>query len=126
MDEANSQGLLKFVLGFFARRRPERSAQPASLRSRTREAWLRTDAYLQHEADGFGEIDSESRAETLRTFEDYVQYDFARESDSVSVLDKRQARVFQPLTSCLLTQSSGADLRTRWAVSEASGDAQHE
>ncbi|KAL4904778.1 hypothetical protein BDW74DRAFT_185369 [Aspergillus multicolor] len=81
MNEDDSQGLLKSVLGFFARKRPERSAQPASLRSRTREAWLRTDAYLQHDADGFEEIDPERLAKTLRTLEDYVQYDSDRESD---------------------------------------------
>ncbi|KAF5861265.1 hypothetical protein ETB97_000457 [Aspergillus alliaceus] len=82
MDGDDSQGLLKSVLGFFARKRPERSAQPASLRSRTREAWLRTDAYLQHDADGFGEIDPGRVAKALRTLENYVQYDSDRESDS--------------------------------------------
>jgi hypothetical protein len=125
MDEDDSQGLLKSMLGFFARKRPERSAQPASLRSRTREAWLRTDAYLQHDADGFGEIDPERLAKTLRALEDYVQYDSDRESDSVSALDIQQAPVFQPQTSCLLTQSYEAELTTRCALSEASDGAQH-
>lgn len=72
MDEHDSPGLLKTVLGFFARKRPERSAQPASLRSRTRDAWLRTDAYLQLDTDGFGEIDPEPLARTLRALEDYL------------------------------------------------------
>jgi hypothetical protein len=93
MDEDDSQGLLKSVLRFFARKRPERSAHPGSLRSRTREAWLRTDAYLQHDADELGEIDPERLAKTLRTIEDYVQFDSDRESDSVSTLEIRQAPV---------------------------------
>lgn len=96
MDGDDSQGLLKSVLGFFARKRPERLAQPRSLRSRTREAWLRTDAYLQHDADELGEIDPERLAKTLRTMEDYVQFDSDRESDFVSTLGIRQASVFQP------------------------------
>ncbi|RAH76630.1 hypothetical protein BO86DRAFT_325223 [Aspergillus japonicus CBS 114.51] len=81
MDENDSRGLLKYVLGFFARKRPERSAQPASLRSRTREAWLRTDAYLQHDADDLDEVDPERLAKVLRVCEDYFQYDSAREPD---------------------------------------------
>ncbi|PYH78220.1 subtilisin-like protein [Aspergillus uvarum CBS 121591] len=81
MDENDSRGLLKSVLGFFARKRPERSTQPASLRSRTREAWLRTDAYLQHDADDLDEVEPERLAKALRVFEDYVQYDSAREPD---------------------------------------------
>jgi hypothetical protein len=125
MDEDDSQGLLKTVLGFFARKQPESSAQPASLRSRTRDAWLRTDAYLQHDTDGFGEIDPERLTRTLRALEDYVQYDSHRESDSVSAPDIRQAPVFQPLTSCLLTQGYGAELTPRCGVSKASGGAQH-
>lgn len=126
MDEDDSQGLLKTVLGFFARKQPESSAQPASLRSRTRDAWLRTDAYLQHDTDGFGENDPERLARTLRALEDYVQYDSDRESDSVSAPYIRQAPVFQPLTSCLLTQGYGAELTPRCAVSKASDGAQHD
>ena len=104
MDEDDSQGLLKTVLGFFARKRPERSAQPASLGSRTRDAWLRTDAYLQHDTDELSEIDPEHLARTLRALEDYVQHDSDRDSDSVSAPDIRQAPVCQHLTCCLLTQ----------------------
>lgn len=89
MDEDGSQGLLKTWLGFFARKRPERSAKPASLRSRKRDAWIRTDAYLQHDTDEFGEIDPEHLARTLRAFEDYVQYDSDRKSDSVNAPDVR-------------------------------------
>ncbi|PHH77791.1 hypothetical protein CDD82_3358 [Ophiocordyceps australis] len=73
MDEGESQGLLKFVLGFFARKRPEKSAQPASLRSRTRDAWLRTDAFLQHEAVRDSETDPDCMTEALCAFEDCIR-----------------------------------------------------
>lgn len=94
MDESDSQGLLKTVLGFFARKRPERSVQPASLKSQTRDAWLRTDAYLQHDTDGFGEIEPGHLARTLSALEDYVQDNPDRQSDSVSDSNIRQASVF--------------------------------
>lgn len=126
MDVDDSQGLLKTVLGFFVRRRPERSAQPASLRSRKHEAWLRAEAFLQHDADEPDEPDPEGMARTLRALEEYVQYNSDGESDSVSAHDMRQAPVFRPLTSCLLTQGYGAGLTPRCAVSQASGDAQHD
>ena len=102
MDEDDSHGLLKTLLGFFARKQPERSAQPTSLRLRTLYAWLRTDAYLQHDTDGFGDIDPKHLAKTLRAIENYVQYDADRESDSVSAPGIRQTPVFQPLTSTRL------------------------
>ena len=43
MGNDDSRGLLNTVLGFFARKRPERSA-PAASSSQAREAWLRTEA----------------------------------------------------------------------------------
>ncbi|KAL4964647.1 S8/S53 family peptidase [Aspergillus stella-maris] len=78
-DDTSSQSLLQSVLGIFARKRPQRLAKPASLRSRKREAWLRTDAFLQ--CDDIGEADPESVARTLRAFEDLVQDDSNRERD---------------------------------------------
>ncbi|KAI2484612.1 Intracellular serine protease [Pyrenophora tritici-repentis] len=78
-DETNSQSLLQSVLGLFARKRPQRPAKPASLRSRKREAWLRTDAFLQ--CDGLGEADPDSIARTLRAFEHLVQDDSNQEID---------------------------------------------
>lgn len=103
MDANDSQGLLKTWLGYFVGRRPERSAQPASLESRKNEAWLRTEAFLQHDADEDDEPDPERTARTLRAFEDYVEYNSDGESDSVSAPDIRQHPVFRPLTPCLLT-----------------------
>ncbi|KIY04232.1 uncharacterized protein Z520_00926 [Fonsecaea multimorphosa CBS 102226] len=78
-DDTGSQSLLQSVLGLFARKRPQSSAKPASLRSRKREAWLRTDAFLQH--DDLGEADPESVARTLRAFEHLVQDDSKRGMD---------------------------------------------
>lgn len=108
MDVDDSQGLLQTVLGFFVRRRPERSAKPASLNSRRREAWLRTEAFLQQDADESDEPDPERIARTLRAFEEYVEYSSDGESNSVSAPDIRQAPFFRPLTSCLLTYEYGA------------------
>ncbi|KAJ4319575.1 hypothetical protein N0V84_006305 [Fusarium piperis] len=78
-DDNDSQSLLQSVLGLFARNRPQGSAKPTSLRSRQREAWLRTDAFLQR--DDLGEADPESVARTLRAFEHLVQDDSDREID---------------------------------------------
>jgi hypothetical protein len=83
-DDTNSQSLLQSVLGFFARKRPHRPAKPASLRSREREAWLRTDAFLQ--CDDLGEADPESIASTLRAFKRLIQDDSDGELDFVSFL----------------------------------------
>lgn len=84
MDHDDSRGFLKGILGFFARKPPERSTPSTSLRSQALDAWVRTDAYLQHETNNFDEIDPEQIARTLRTFENLVQYDSGREPDSVS------------------------------------------
>ena len=92
-DDASSQSLLQSVLGLFARKRPQSSAKPASLKSRKREAWLRTDAFLQ--CDDIGDADPESVARTLRAFEHLVQDDADRERDSVGILDIQQTPVFR-------------------------------
>lgn len=94
-DDTDSQSLLQSVLGLFARRRPQRSTKPVSLRSRKREAWLRTDAFLQR--DDIGEADPESVARTLRAFEHLVQDDSGREIDFVGILDIQQTPVFRSI-----------------------------
>ncbi|KAJ5364599.1 uncharacterized protein N7496_010312 [Penicillium cataractarum] len=78
-DNTASQSLLQSVLGLFARKRPQGSAKPASLKSRKREAWLRTDAFLQR--DDIDEADPKSVARTLRAFENLVEDDSDRETD---------------------------------------------
>ncbi|KAM5433434.1 hypothetical protein MferCBS31731_007069 [Microsporum ferrugineum] len=79
-DDTESRSLLQSVLGLFALGRPRRSAKPASLKSRKREAWLRTDAFLQR--NDLGEAEPESVARTLRAFEHLVQDDSDRKIDS--------------------------------------------
>lgn len=120
MDHDDSRGLLKGILSFFARKPPERLTPPISLRSQALDAWLRTDAYLQHEANNFDEIDPEQVARTLRTFENLVQYDSDREPDSVSNVISWLISVSQPLTSCRLTQGCGAELTPHRAIPKAS------
>jgi hypothetical protein len=71
------------VLGLFARKRP---AKPASLRTRKREVWLRTDAFLQR--DGIGDANPESVARTLRAFEHLVPEDYSDQwIELVGILD---------------------------------------
>ncbi|KAJ4281972.1 hypothetical protein NW764_004656 [Fusarium oxysporum] len=70
-DGTAPQGLLQSVLGLFARKRQQTSEKPASLKARQREAWLRTDAFLQR--DHLDDADPESVARTLRAFEHLVQ-----------------------------------------------------
>ena len=84
-DGADSQGLLQSVLGYFARKHPQSSAKSASLSSRKREAWLRTDAFLQR--DGLIEAEPESIARTLGAIEHLVADDFAGEVVRVTSLD---------------------------------------
>ena len=103
MNQDESRGLLKSILGVFARNRPEKSGPPASVRSKSLDAWLRTDAHVQHETDEFDKIDPEHLARTLSAFEDLVQHDLDQGPDSVSTLNPRQFPVSQPSTSCELT-----------------------
>ena len=63
---------------------PQKSTLPTLLRSQTRDACVRTDAYLQHETNHLDNVEPESVARTLRIFENLVQYDSDRESDSAS------------------------------------------
>lgn len=100
MDGDDPEALLKTVLGGFARKRPEKSAQSASLSARTRDAWLRTDACLEHETNGVDEIDHERLARTLCALQGYVQYNSRQESDLVSAPHEVQAPASQPQTSC--------------------------
>ncbi|KAJ2993953.1 hypothetical protein NUW58_g1687 [Xylaria curta] len=82
MDHDNSWGLLKFILGFIARNPPEKLKKPTSPELQALDAWLRADAYLQHETNDFAETSPEQVARALRTFENIVQYDSGQEPDS--------------------------------------------
>ena len=121
MDHEDSLGLIKSILGFFARKPPEKSTPPTSLKSQALDAWVRTDAYLQHNTNDFDEVDPEQVARTLRTFENLVQYDSDSEPDSVSTVISQQTSVFPPLTSCPLTRGYGAGLTPHRAIPKAPG-----
>lgn len=82
MDNEESRGLLKSVFGWIVRKPQETSAPPALLRS---QAWLRADAYLQHESDDFGD-DPEQVERTLGALEDLFQYESNNGTDSVSTV----------------------------------------
>lgn len=124
MDHEASWSLLKSILGFFARNTPETSTPPASLRSRALDAWVRTDAYLQHETDELGEVGPEQVARTLSAFESLVQYN--SDQGPVSTVNTQQVPFFRPPTSCPLTQGCEAELATQWAVPEAPGGSQYD
>jgi hypothetical protein len=94
MSYSDSRGLLKSILGLFSRKAPEKSTPPTSLTSQALGAWVRTDAYLQHNLDDFDEIDPDKVSRTLRAFENLVQYDSEQESDSVSTMASQQSPVF--------------------------------
>lgn len=81
MDENDSRSLLQNILGFFARKPQTPPSQQASLRSQTLDAWVRADAYLQHESNDLAEVDPEQVSRTLRAFENLVEYDSNYETD---------------------------------------------
>lgn len=126
MDHDDSRGLLKGILGIFARKPPKSLKSPTSLRSQRLDAWVRADAYLQHETNDLDEMNTDQVARTLRTFENLIQYDSDREQDSVSSVISWQSSFFQPLTSCRLTQGCGAELPPHCAVPKASGGSSHD
>lgn len=83
MGSEGSPGLLKSILGIFAQKQPGK-LPPTSVEAQALDAWLRADAYLQHETNDFDDIDPEQEARALMTFEKLVQYDSDQELDSVS------------------------------------------
>lgn len=91
MDDEDSRGLLKSILGFFARKQPERST-PASLHSQALDAWVRTDSYLQHETNDLDDYEPAQVKRTLTTFEDLVHYDADLDSDVVSTFPWSKSR----------------------------------
>ncbi|KAG9249972.1 uncharacterized protein F5Z01DRAFT_695844 [Emericellopsis atlantica] len=63
------------------RSRTARQVRAACYESRTRDCLPRTGAYLEHDADGFGEIDAERLARTLRALANHVQHDSDQKLD---------------------------------------------
>ena len=87
MDEDESRGLLKSVLAFFARNQGQTSGSSAPLRSQARDAWPRTDSFLQHENDEINEIGVDQVARTLNAFENLIQDDSHPNADLVSIIN---------------------------------------
>lgn len=85
MDVDETPGLLRSVFGFLARKPVERPIKkPKSLKARRQDVWLRTDAFLQHDADAFDEMEPEQRQRTLHALEGYVEVNPDGERDFVS------------------------------------------
>lgn len=104
MTMDNARGFLKDILGYFAHKPPEETTQPASLRSQTLEAWVRTDAFLQHETNDLDGIDPDQLARTLTALENLVQYDHHPKQHIVSKFDF-------PMTDCSLSTLHAANTR---------------
>lgn len=88
MDQEDTRSLFQTVIEFLTKKQP---AQSTSLRSRKEDAWVRTDAYLQHESGGVSDIHPDHLAKPLRAFEDYLQLESDQESDYQEAPDVWQA-----------------------------------
>ena len=88
-QDEDSRGLLKSILGYFARRPSENTVTSSLARS---QAWVRADAYLQHESDELGELDLEQVDRTLNAFENLVECEYDVVSDFVSVVQNSTKR----------------------------------
>jgi hypothetical protein len=86
MNYEENQGLLQGFLGLFARRGPERSTHSTSVRSQAADAWMRADAFLQHEDSEAGERDPEQVERALRAFDNLLEHESSGEADSVSTV----------------------------------------
>ncbi|KAK4553672.1 hypothetical protein LTR86_009170 [Recurvomyces mirabilis] len=84
MDHEENQGLLQSFLGLFARRGPERSIQSTSVQSQATDAWMRADAFLQHEDNGAGGRDPEQVKRALRALDNLLEPEHSREADSLA------------------------------------------
>lgn len=96
MNHEENQGLLHSVLGFFARRAPERSTQSSSVGSRAADAWMRADAFLQHEDNEVGARDPEQVERALRAFDNLIEHEPSGEADPVSTLLSQRHSPSQP------------------------------
>lgn len=83
MDDEDSPGLLRRILGSFARKQPERST-PTSLQSQALDVWVGTDSYLQYETNDFDDYEPAQVKRMLTTFENNVHYVSDLDSDAVS------------------------------------------
>ena len=126
MDDKDSRGLLKSILGLFARKQPERST-PASLQSQALDAWVRTDAYLQHETNDFDVYEPAQVKRTLTTFENLVHYDSDLDLDAVSTFPSSKSHYFNlHLTTTAEQRTIAAGLEQPCTVPKAAGCPPHD
>lgn len=96
MDHDGNPGLLQSILGLFARKGPEKSTQSTSVRTQAADAWMRADAFLQHEDNDVGGRDPEQIERALRAFESLLEHEPSGEANSVSPVLSYQLLLFQP------------------------------
>lgn len=72
-------------MGYVASWSPEQST-PQTAKSQARDAWLRTDAYLQYENQDFESLDPRHQANVLRTLNNCVQVKQNHDVNFVSYL----------------------------------------
>ena len=126
MDIEDARGLLKSILGFFARKQPERSA-PASLQSQALDAWVRTESYLQHETNDFDNFEPAQVKRTLTTFENLVHYDSDPDSDTVSIFLSSKSHYFNlHLATTVDQRTIAAGLEQPCTVPKAAGCPSHD
>ena len=126
MDDRDSRGLLKSILGLFARKQPERST-PASLKSQALDAWVRTDAYLQHETNDFDDYEPAQVHRTLTTFENLVHHDSGLDSAAVRTFHSSISHHFSPYFAIMADQRTiAAGLEQRCTIPKAAGCLPHD
>ncbi|KAK2689589.1 hypothetical protein QWA68_011989 [Fusarium oxysporum] len=72
MSQNGQASLFRRILGYVAGWSPERSA-PQTVESQARNAWVRTDAFLQYETQDFESLDPQHQAKALRALNNLVQ-----------------------------------------------------
>ncbi|KAI7765384.1 hypothetical protein LZL87_007135 [Fusarium oxysporum] len=72
MSQNGQAGLFRRILGYVAGWSPERST-PQTVESQARNAWVRTDAFLQYETQDFESLDPQHQANALRALNNLVQ-----------------------------------------------------
>lgn len=85
MDQNGQVGLFKRIVGFVAGWSPEQST-PRTLSSQTRDAWVRTDAYVEYGNQDFESLDPQQQANALRRLNNCIQVKQNHDANFVSCL----------------------------------------
>ncbi|KAF4333670.1 intracellular serine protease [Fusarium beomiforme] len=80
MSQNRQAGLFRRIVGYVAGWSPERST-PQTVESQARNAWLRTDAFLQYETQDFESLDPQYQAKALRALNNLVQFNQNQDVD---------------------------------------------